>query len=103
MYSNTDLSAIGLPHSGHSPGVSGSVSSSMVLTTSTTGTSVTSAPQRSGSVFTTAPTTSPPAERPLIAILPAQVNPAAINPFATSTKSLNVLVLLSSLPSRNHL
>src|SRR6478735_6531771 len=33
--------SIGLPHSGHSGGVSGSVSSSMVLSTSTNGTSAT--------------------------------------------------------------
>src|SRR3546814_1759906 len=33
------LSVIGLPHSGHSPGVSGSSASSIVLSTSTNGTS----------------------------------------------------------------
>src|SRR6476646_5498002 len=94
---------IGLPHSGHSPGVSGSVSSSMVLSTSTKGTSATTAPHSSGSEFTTAPISSPPAEPPLISIRPALANFSAIKPFATSTKSLNVLVRLVSLPSKNHL
>src|SRR5690606_8826803 len=36
--SNAALSSIGLPHSGHSPGVSGSEASSIVASTSTNGT-----------------------------------------------------------------
>jgi len=36
---------------------------------------------------------------PAVAMRPALVQPASISPFATSTKSLNVLVRLSSLPS----
>jgi len=36
----------------------------------------------------------------LIAIRPAFVNLAAISPFAASTKSVKVLLRLSSLPSR---
>ena len=39
MRPNASRSVIGLPHSGHSGGVSGSVSSSIVLRTSTNGTS----------------------------------------------------------------
>ena len=74
----------------------------MVLSTSTNGTSATTAPHSSGSELTTAPISSPPAEPPLIAIRPGRVNLAATSPFATSTKSLNVLVRLASLPSRNH-
>ena len=42
------------------------------------------------------------ADPPLIPIFPALVKPSAMRPFATSTKSLNVLVRFSSLPSRNH-
>src|SRR4029450_11111290 len=56
---------MGLPHSGHSPGVSGSVSSSIVLSTSTNGTSATTAPHSSGSLLAPAPTHAPPAERHL--------------------------------------
>src|SRR3546814_7128910 len=61
------LSVIGLPHSGHSPGVSGSSASSIVLSTSTNGTSAITAPHRSGSELTTAPINSPPTDRPAIA------------------------------------
>ena len=42
----------------------------MVLSTSTNGTSAITAPHSSGSLLTTAPINSPPAERPAIAILP---------------------------------
>src|ERR1041384_2309558 len=55
MVRNAAGSSIGLPHSGHSPGVSGSVSSSMVLTTSTNGTSPTAAPHSPGLLLPTAP------------------------------------------------
>ena len=63
----------------------------------------TAAPHSEGSELTTAPISSPPADPPLIAIRPARVNFSAIRPFATSTKSLKVLVRFVSFPSRNHL
>jgi hypothetical protein len=47
----------------------------------------------------TTPISSPPAEPPLIAIRPDPVNFASIRPFAQSTKSVNALLRLSSLPS----
>src|SRR3979409_1779525 len=47
--------SIGLPHSGHSGGVSGSVSSSMVLSTSTNGTSATMAANHSPARLATRP------------------------------------------------
>ena len=46
---------MGFPHSGHSIGVSGSSSSSIVFSTSTKGTCAATAPNRSGAWFTTAP------------------------------------------------
>ena len=57
-------SAIGLPHSGHSGGVSGRVSSSMVFSTSTNGTSAMMPAKRSGARLATAPISMPPAEPP---------------------------------------
>ncbi|PAV70337.1 hypothetical protein WR25_09833 [Diploscapter pachys] len=63
----------------------------MVLRTSTNGTSAITAPHRSGSELTIAPISSPPAERPAVAMRPALVHPCSISPLATSTKSLNVL------------
>ncbi len=54
-------------------GVSGSVASSMVLSTSTKGTCATTAPHKSGSELTMAPISSPPAEPPDVAIRPALV------------------------------
>ncbi len=54
----------GSPHSSHSVTVSGSDGSSIVVTTSTNGTSATIAPKRSGRRFATAPIKSPPALPP---------------------------------------
>jgi hypothetical protein len=54
----------------------------MVFKTSTNGTSATTAPHSFGSVLTTAPISSPPAEPPWMAMLPALVNFSAIRPFA---------------------
>ena len=65
---------MGLPHSGHSGGVSGSVSSSIVVSTSTKGTSAMSPANSSGAMFATAPISMPPAEPPWPTILPALVN-----------------------------
>src|SRR3546814_9769384 len=62
-----------LPHSGHSPGVRGRLSSSMVLSTSTKGTCATTAPHSSGLLLATAPINSPPAEPPEMLMRPALV------------------------------
>ena len=75
MSSKAALSSMGLPHSGHSPGVRGRVSSSMVASTSTKGTCATTAPHRFGASFITAPISSPPAEPPEMLILPEVVKP----------------------------
>src|SRR3979490_961138 len=56
--------SIGLPHSGHSGGVSGRVSSSMVLSTSTNGTSATMPANNSPERLATAPISIPPALPP---------------------------------------
>src|SRR3954464_13345849 len=62
MRSKAAGSSIGLPHSGHSPGVSGRLSSSIVLRTSTNGTSATTAPHSPGFVLAATPTSpAPPA------------------------------------------
>src|ERR1051326_8745022 len=58
--------SFGLPHSMYSCVVSGSVGSSIVLITSTNGTYATTALNRSGRMFVTAPISSPPALPPLI-------------------------------------
>ena len=70
--------ASGLPHSGHSRGVSGRVSSSMVLRTSTNGTSARMPAKRSGSMLAMAPISMPPALPPCATIRPCEVNPPAI-------------------------
>src|ERR1700730_10789031 len=62
MVRKASASAIGFPHSGHSGGVKGSVSSSMVFSTSTNGTSAIMPAKRSGRMLATAPISSPPAE-----------------------------------------
>src|SRR3981189_2862183 len=56
--------AIGLPHSGHSGRVSGGCSSSMVLGTSTNGTSATMPANNSPDRLATAPISMPPALPP---------------------------------------
>ena len=68
MYSKAALFSMGLPHSGHSGGVRGRSALSMVLSTSTNGTWVTTAPQSSGAWFTTAPIRVPPALAPEMAM-----------------------------------
>src|ERR1700693_5939811 len=59
--------SIGLPHSGHSGGVSGRVSSSMVLSTSTNGTSATMPANNSPARLATAPIRMQPAVPPCAA------------------------------------
>src|ERR1700743_566758 len=61
MVRKSSALSIGLPHSGHSGGVSGSVSSSMVLSTSTNGTSATMPANNSPARLATAPISNPPA------------------------------------------
>src|SRR3954454_12568182 len=56
--------SIGLPHSGHSGGVSGRSRSSMVLRTSTNGTSATMPANNSPARLATAPISMPPALPP---------------------------------------
>jgi hypothetical protein len=89
---------IGLPHSGHSGGVSGSVSSSMVLSTSTNGTSATMPANRSGAMLATAPISMPPALPPMRDDRAAPVKPSAIRCLAAAMKSVKVLTLFSRLP-----
>ena len=73
MVRNAAASVIGLPHSGHSGGVSGSVSSSMVFSTSTNGTSATMPANSSGARLATAPISMPPALPPWPTMRPAEV------------------------------
>ena len=80
-------------------GVSGSDVSSIVFRTSTNGTCAATAPHNSGAWFTTAPMSSPPALPPAMAMRPAEVYCSSIRCRATSTKSLKVLLRLSSLPA----
>ena len=65
-------SVIGLPHSGQSGGVSGRLSSDMVLITSTKGTAAMMPPNRSGSMFAAAPMSRPPAEPPCPTTRPSE-------------------------------
>ena len=64
---------IGSPHSGKSLAVSGSVSSSMVLSASTNGTRAIMPANRSGRILATAPISRPPAESPRATIRPRAV------------------------------
>src|SRR5438094_975460 len=64
-WSNAGFS-FGLPHSMYSLVVSGSDASSIVLITSTNGTCATTALNRSGRMFVTAPMSRPPADPPSI-------------------------------------
>jgi hypothetical protein len=66
-------SVIGLPHSGHSGGVSGRVSSSIVFSTSTKGTSETMPAKSSPARLATAPISMPPALPPWPTMRPAEV------------------------------
>ena len=92
--------SIGLPHSGHSGGVSGKVSSSMVLSTSTNGTSATMPANNSPARLATAPISMPPALPPWPTIRFGPVYLAAINARALAEKSSKLLVFFSRLPSR---
>src|SRR6266403_1525093 len=92
--------AIGLPHSGHSGGVNGKESSSMVLSTSTNGTSATMPLNNSPARLATAPISMPPALPPWPTMRFAPVYLASINARADAAKSSKVLVFLSRLPSR---
>ena len=92
--------SIGLPHSGHSGGVSGRVSSSMVLSTSTNGTSATMPANNSPARLATAPISMPPALPPWPTMRFASVYFASISARPAAAKSSNVLVFFSRLPSR---
>ena len=67
----------GSPHSSHSVMVSGMDGSSIVVTTSTNGTSATTARHRSGAMENTAPWSSPPADRPRETIRSGAAQPLA--------------------------
>ena len=92
-------SRIGSPHSSHSGGVSGSVSSIMVASASTNGTSATIPANSSGASLATTPIRRPPALPPCATIRPAPVYPSAIRCRAAARKSENVFGFLPSLPS----
>ena len=92
--------SIGLPHSGHSGGVSGRVSSSMVLSTSTNGTSATMPANNSPARLATAPISMPPALPPWPTMRFAPVYFSAISARALAAKSSKLLVFFSRLPSR---
>ena len=79
--------------------VSGMDGSSMVVTTSTNGTSATTARHRPGAIAYTAPCSSPPADRPRDTIRPPSAHPSAASMSATATKSVNVLRFRVSRPS----
>jgi len=93
-------SVTGLPHSGHSGGVSGSVSSRMVLSTSTNGTSATMPANRSPARLATAPISMPPALPPWPTMRFADVYLASISARALAAKSSKVFGFFSRLPSR---
>ena len=92
--------AIGLPHSGHSGGVSGKESSSMVLSTSTNGTSATMPLNNSPARLATAPISMPPALPPWPTMRFGPVYFADISARPAAAKSSKLLVLFSRLPSR---
>ena len=83
----------------NSPTVSGIVSSSIVVTTSTNGTSATTARNSSGRWLTTAPMSSPPALPPSMASIAGVVRPAAISFSAQAMKSSKVVCFLAILPA----
>ncbi len=97
MYAYTSGLCSGSPHSSHSMTVSGSDGSRIVFSASTNGTSATTPANSSGARFVTAPISRPPAEPPRAMIRSLQ--PDAFMCLATSTKSVNVLRFLVSLPS----
>src|SRR2546425_958915 len=99
LFPYTTLFRSGLPHSSNSPTVSGSDGSSIVLSTSTNGTRRTAAVQRSGRMFSTAPSRRPPALPPSITSRSCAVEPWQTRSSAHAMKSVNVLRFLRSRPS----
>ena len=89
--------SIGLPHSGHSGGVSGSVSSSIVLSTSTNGTSATMPANNSPARLATAPISMPPALPPWPTMRFALVYFASISARPAAAKSSKRVRLLLAL------
>jgi hypothetical protein len=71
--------------------VSGSEGSSIVFMTSTNGTFASTAPHRSGRMFVTAPTSSPPALIPWMATRSRAAQPRWIRCSADAMKSVKVL------------
>ena len=98
MYSYTDGSCSGSPHSSHSPTVSGSEGSRIVVSASTKGTPAMIARNRSGARFATAPISSPPALRPSAPSRAGSTRPLAPRCSAAATKSLKEFFFSSSLP-----
>ena len=93
------FASMGLPHSGHSGGVSGRVSSSIVVSTSTNGTSAMMPRKRSGAILATAPISMPPALPPWATMRPREVKPSRARYSAAAMKSVKVFVFFSRLPS----
>ena len=89
----------GLPHWIHSPVVSGIEASSIVLMTSTNGTSATTALNRSGRRLVTAPISRPPALPPLMVIRSFAVYRSRCRYSAAAMKSVKVFIFFSILPS----
>src|ERR1051326_4175707 len=94
--------SFGLPHSMYSCVVSGSVGSSIVLITSTNGTYATTALNRSGRMFVTAPISSPPALPPLITSFDGVVYFSFTRCSAAATKSVNVFFFVIIRPASCH-
>src|SRR5919206_2796494 len=102
MYWKFSLLLIGLPHSSHSPAVSGSVSSNSVLITSTKGTYATTALNRSGRMFTTAPISSPPALPPVMTRRSREVYFWLTRYSAAAMKSVKVSFFVIIFPASCH-
>ena len=74
----------------------------MLVSASTNGTWATTAPKASGARFSAAPTSRPPAEPPRATSRRGDVQPSLTRCRAHATKSVNVLILCSILPSSYH-
>ena len=99
MISKSALRSIGLPHSGHSGGVSGRVLSSMVLSTSTNGTSAMMPRNRLGR-HVGDDAHQHAAGRAAVGDDAARcVSPPATRYSPAAMKSVKVLIFFSSLPS----
>src|SRR5215468_10482366 len=98
MYRYTWGSSSGLPHSSHSVTVNGSEGSRIELSASTNGTCATMPENASGARLATAPISRPPAEPPRATSRPGEVQPVLARCRAHATKSVNVFLLVSSLP-----